>query len=143
MTTAAVRARTNAPDFSPHVFKEDLLGLFPRGQIDYKKIAEIAHLSKEDLGKLGKVAKSTVRFDGKIPPAVADRLKEIANIANLVAEYFNGDAHKVSLWFTLPNPLLGKVSPRDMLRISRYDRLLNFVIEARNAERAAQASKLR
>jgi hypothetical protein len=32
--------------------------------------------------------------------------------------------------------MLGNVSPRDMIRIGRYKRLLNFVIEAREAEAA-------
>lgn len=117
-----------------HVFREDLLGLFPDDSTDYKRIAEITHLTKADLGKLGKVAKASVRFDAKIPPEVADRLKELANIANLVAEYFNGDGRKVELWFTLSNPLLGNISPRDMIRLGRYERLLNFVLDARDAE---------
>jgi hypothetical protein len=82
-------------------------------------------------------AKSSVRFDSHIPEPVAERLPEIANIANLVAEFFNGDAQKVGLWFKIANPLLGNVSPRNMIRIGRYKRLLNFVLDAREAEAAA------
>src|SRR5262245_28540678 len=115
----------------------DLLGLYRGGHPDYRKVAELAKLSKEDLGKIAKVAKSSVRYDESIPAAVADRLREIANIANLVAEYFDGDIHKVGLWFELANPHLGNVSPRTMIRGSRYKRLLNFVLDAREAERVA------
>ena len=75
---------------------------------------------------------SSVRF----PEPVAPRLREIANIANLVAEFFAGDAQKVGLWFEIANPMLGNISPRDMIRIGRYKRLLNFVIDARQAEAA-------
>lgn len=100
----------------------------------------MVQLSKEDLAKVGKVAKSSVRFDEYIPALVAERLREYANIANLVAEFFQGDAQKVALWFQLANPMLGNVAPRVMLRTGRYYRLLNFVLEAREAERTAAKS---
>jgi hypothetical protein len=94
-------------------------------------------LSKSDLSKLAGVAISSVRFDANIPVPVADRLREIANIANLVAEFFGGDAKKVGLWFELTNPMLGNISPRNMIRAGRYKRLLSFVLDAREAEVAA------
>jgi hypothetical protein len=116
---------------------QDLLGLYSDSHLDYKRIAELVQLSKADLSKLAGVAKSSVRFDANIPVPVAERLREIANIANLVAEFFNGDAQKVGLWFELPNPILGNISPRNMIRAGRYKRLINFVLDAREAERAA------
>lgn len=119
-----------------HIAQQDLLGLLRDGSPDYKRIASLVQLSKSDLGKLARVAKSSVRFDANIPVPVAERLRELANIANLVAEYFNGDVHKVGLWFELPNPILGNVSPRNMIRGGRYKRLLNFVLDAREAQRA-------
>lgn len=116
---------------------DDVLGLYRGGEPDYRRVADLARLSKEDLSKIAKVSKSSVRFDDAIPAAVAERLREIANIANLVAEFFEGDAHKVGLWFELPNPQLGNISPRTMIRGNRYKRLLNFVLDAREAEHAA------
>jgi hypothetical protein len=131
-------ARSPAQPLTGHI-ASDVLGLSPKGRTDYKRVADLVKLSKDDLSKLAKVSKSSVRFDDAIPAAVAERLREIANIANLVAEFFGGDAHKVALWFELPNPALGSVSPRTMIRGDRYKRLLNFVLEAREAERAATA----
>lgn len=113
-----------------------MLHLYSNGRPDYKRIAELVKLSKTDLSKISQVAKSSVRFDANIPEPVAERLREIANIANLVAQFFAGDLQKVALWFELANPMLGNVSPRDMIRIGRYKRLLNFVIDARDAEAA-------
>lgn len=121
-----------------HMAREDLLGLHSERGTNYKKVAEFLHLSKEDLGKIAGVSKASVRFDANIPEAVATRLREIANIANLVAEYFKGDANKVSLWFELANPMLGNISPRNMIRAGRYQNLLNFVMDARDEERAAE-----
>ena len=119
-----------------HIANQDLLHLYRDGHPDYKRIADLTKLSKADLSKISQVAKSSVRFDAHIPEPVAARLREIANIANLVAEFFAGDAQKVGLWFEIANPMLGNVSPRDMIRIGRYKRLLNFVIDAREAEAA-------
>jgi hypothetical protein len=120
-----------------HMAREDLLGLHSDGRTNYKKVAEFLHLSKDDLAKIADVKKASVRFDANIPQPVAERLREIANIANLVAEYFKGDAHKVSLWFELSNPMLGNMSPRNMIRAGRYTKVLNFILDARDAERAA------
>jgi hypothetical protein len=131
---------TTFPDSKPsivsHIASEDLLHLYRGGRPDYKRIAELTKLSKADLSKIAQVAKSSVRFDAHIPEPVAARLREIANIANLVAQFFSGDAQKVGLWFEIANPMLGNISPRDMIRFGRYKRLLNFVIDAREAEAA-------
>ena len=137
MTSAIAEGTVSrgARSITGHIAERDLLGLYQDGHPDYKRIAELVQLSKADLSKLSGVAKSSVRFDANIPVPVAERLREIANIANLVAEYFNGDVQKVGLWFELPNPMLGSISPRNMIRGGRYKRLLNFVMDARDAER--------
>lgn len=114
--------------------QRDLLALFRELNVDYKRVAQIAHLDKRDLAKLGEVRRASIQFDDKIPARVAEHLTAIANLANLVAEYFNGDVQKVELWFKLPNPMLGNISPRDMIRLGRYERLSNFVLDARQAE---------
>lgn len=133
MSTPNAARRSSARTITGHV-ANDVLRLYREGRPDYRRVADLIKLSKDDLGKLAKVARSSVRFDDAIPAAVAERLREIANIANLVAEYFNGDESKVSLWFELPNPMLGHVSPAAMIRGNRCRRLLNFVLEAREAE---------
>jgi hypothetical protein len=134
---AAAAARAS---IASHIARRDLLGLYREGHPDYKRIAELVQLSKADLSKLTGVAKSSVRFDASIPVPVAERLRELANIANLVAEYFDGDVQKVGLWFELQNPMLGNISPRNMIRGGRYKRLLNFVLDAREAENATPGS---
>jgi len=136
MNSPATSVRTPRPSIVSHIANGDLLHLYREGRPDYKRIADLIKLSKADLGKISQVAKSSVRFDANIPEPVAERLREIANIANLVAEFFGGDVQKVGLWFEIANPMLGNVSPRDMIRIGRYKRLLNFVVSARDAEAA-------
>jgi len=136
MNSSAAALRNTRPSIVSHIANQDLLHLYREGRPDYKRIADLIKLSKADLSKISQVAKSSVRFDSNIPEPVAERLREIANIANLVAEFFAGDAQKVGLWFEIANPMLGNVSPRDMIRIGRYKRLLNFVVSAREAEAA-------
>ena len=73
--------------------------------------------------------RSAVRYDGQIQDQVRVRLEEIAATINLVAKQFDGDAAKTASWFKARNPLLGDVSPRDMIRLGRYRRLHRFIIE--------------
>jgi hypothetical protein len=133
MSAPATAFSNSRASIVSHIASEDLLHLYCDGRPDDKRIAELTKLSKADLRKIAQVAKSSVRFDVHIPEPVAVRLREIANIANLVAEFFAGDAQKVGLWFEIANPMLGNISPTDMIRVGRYKRLLNFVIDAREA----------
>jgi hypothetical protein len=124
------------PSIASHIASTDLLNLYRDGHPDYKRIAELIKLNKLDLAEISSVAKCSVRFDEKIPEALAELLRELAHMANLVAEYFAGDAFKVSLWFEIANPMLGNVSPRQMIRLGRHRKLLSFIVSAReeNAE---------
>jgi hypothetical protein len=134
MNSPTESLRVPRPAIVGHIAREDLLNLYRDGRPDYKRIAELTRLSKTDLGKISQVAKSSVRFDAHIPEPVAERLREIANIANLVAEFFSGDAQKVALWFEIANPMLANISPRTMIRLGKYKRLLSFVLQAREDE---------
>ena len=114
--------------------KNDLLNLWSSDGLDYREVSELLEYDKNELSKLAGVAKSSVRFDAKIPRDLNERLEEIAVIANLVAEYFEGDGEKTALWFRMPNPMLGGLAPRDMIRRGRYNKLLNFVVRAHDEQ---------
>jgi hypothetical protein len=95
-----------------------------------KEVPELLGLKKIDVSRIACVAESSVRYDHAIPEQVRARLEEIANTLNLVAKAFDGDINKASAWFTARNPLLGDVSPRDMIRLGKYERLRKFIINA-------------
>lgn len=114
-----------------NVARKDHLHVSNEGRMDYKKVASFLGLTKKDLSRIADVGASSVRFDEKIPAGLAKRLNEVANIANLVADVFAGDAEKTALWFQTPNFMLGDISPRDMLRMGRYKRLLKFIQQSR------------
>lgn len=121
---------TAAMSLFASVPQKDHLGFYTTEGLETRKVADFLELKKPEIARLAGVSTGSVRFDHKIPKEVLDRLEQIANIAGLVAGIFDGDARKTSLWFRTPNPLLGQISPRDMIRYNRYDRLLRFVQDA-------------
>ena len=112
------------------VSRRDSLGFWADDAVNARKVVEFLNFDKREVAKVAGVAPASVRFDQKIPKEVRDRVEEIANVIGLVAQFFDGDSTKTALWFKTKNPLLGQLSPRDMIRFGRYDRLLRFVLEA-------------
>lgn len=104
------------------------LGLL--GENTPKKVVIFLNLSTNEVSKAMGVSKKSVRYDEKIPRELAQHLQEIAIICELVAGYFNGDIQKTALWFQVKNPALGGISPRDMIRFGRYQKLEKFVQNA-------------
>jgi len=118
-------------DIMATVARTDPLHLRDNHGMNYRKVAGIVNLNRNDLSQMTAVKLDRVRFDQQIPKAVRIRLEEVANIISLVAEYFDGDAEKTALWFRTKNPTLGDTSPRDMLRMNRHNNLRNFILSAR------------
>ncbi len=112
------------------VASHDYLGFWANNTLNAREVANFLGLDKRDVAKLADVAPASVRFDQKIPREVLERMLEIANICGLVAQHFAGDVAKTALWFRTKNPLLGDISPRDMIRYGRYARLQKFVLDA-------------
>lgn len=108
----------------------DRLAFGMGASFDPKRVADWLEFDKAEISRIAAVSKTSVRYDDAVPRAVRDRLEEIANIANMVAGIFEGDGAKTALWFRMKNPMLGDVSPRDMVRLGRYDRLRKFVESA-------------
>jgi hypothetical protein len=44
-----------------------------------------------------------------------------------VEAFFNNDTEKARLWYTTPNPLLGEISPNQMIAIGREEKLNDFI----------------
>jgi hypothetical protein len=101
--------------------------------LDYSRVTDFLDLDTSALSKLAGVSKNSVRFDERIPRDLKDRMEQIAIICSLVAEYFEGDVAKTALWFRAINPMLGNISPRDMIRLGRYKKLQKFIVSAKTS----------
>jgi|SRR5579871_4339694 len=119
---------------SPSVFstvpEKDFLKLFNGNEPNYQNVNKFTRFKKEEISKATGISVNSIRYDKNIPPELRDRFIEWGNLLNLVAGFFKGDVHKTALWFTVQNPLLGNMSPRDMIRFGRYKRLMSFVVNA-------------
>ena len=106
--------------------QEDYFHFFDKGEPDAKKVIDVLKYKKEDVSRAANVPVSSVRYDEKMPSELRERVVEWATAINLVGGYFK-DANKTMLWFQIPNPQLGGMSPRDMIRVGRFKKLLRFV----------------
>lgn len=129
---SAARLFSNIPE-------HDALGFGLGGAFHPERVKDFLDLKKVDISRVADVSPKSVRFDAAMPAAVRDRLEEIALTCNLVAQAFDGNVEKTALWFRSKNPMLGDISPRDMVRLGRFDRLRRFIVGAMS-ERTAEPS---
>lgn len=113
---------------------EDRMQLFSNGEPEGKKIADFLNYKKQDVSVATGIPLASIRYDIKMPAELRERLVEWATALNLVAEYFN-DFQKTILWFQVSNPLLGNMTPRDMIRLGRFKKLFKFIQTALDENR--------
>ncbi len=105
---------------------KDYFHFFTDGEPNGSKIVDVLKYKKEDVSAAVNIPVKSIRYDQKIPAELRERLIEWATAINLVAGFFE-DTEKTVLWFSMPNPLLGGMSPRDMIRVGRFKKLLSFI----------------
>ena len=122
---------TNSVNSTPALFdnvaRKDYLQLFPGDTTDFQKVVRLLDFKKNDVARASNIPLQSVRYDPpKMPKELQERLMEWAIALNLVAQFFK-DEHKTVLWFRTPNPLLGDLTPRDMIRVGRFRKLVRFI----------------
>jgi hypothetical protein len=119
-----------AHQYSPQLFRnvpqKDILHLFEGDRPNAKKVVELLKYKKEDVSVASNVPMASIRYDLKMPEELLERMREWATVLNLVGNFFN-DESKTMLWFQMPNPLLGNMTPREMIRVGRFHKLLKFI----------------
>lgn len=120
------------PSLFRTVPEKDYLHLFnSEGDPNAEKVMKLLKYKKADVSVAANVPVASVRYEtNKMPAELKERLTEWATALNLVAGFFHDDNQKTVLWFCMPNPLLGGMSPRDMIRVGRFKKLLNFIQSA-------------
>lgn len=111
--------RTSPPDYF-HLFDQNAF-------VDGEKVIKLLKYKKEDVSIATNIPLSSIRYEEKrMPEELKERLTQWATALNLVAGFFH-DEKKTIIWFSMPNPLLGGMTPRDMIRVGRFKKLLNFI----------------
>lgn len=119
---------------------EDYLGFGLGEHFNAREVCTFLSLKKDEVSRLADVSSKSVRYDDAMPELVRERLQEIAITINLVAQVFGGNTDKTVTWFKTRNPLLGDVSPRDMVRLGRFEKLRKFILNALIESRPPAAS---
>ncbi len=119
---------TGPPLFNT-VPKDDPLAIFVKGNTNYERVVKLLEFRKRDVAQASRVSLQSVRYDQKMPRELEERLREWAVALSLVAQYFKNE-HKTVLWFKTPNPLLGDIAPRDLIRVGRFKKLNRFILNA-------------
>lgn len=114
----------SVPDDKFHLFNK-------AGEPDGKKIVNFFKFSKEEVSVAANVPLTSIRYDEKMTEEFQERLVEWAIAINLVGSYFS-DVNKTKLWFQAPNPVFGGISPREMIRVGRFKKVLRFIQTALN-----------
>ena len=123
-----------APALFGTIPAKDRFEVFDGAKPRAERVVELLDYKKDDVAAATGVAKSSIRYDERMPDELRARIREWAIALNLVASFFD-DEDKALLWFQIPNPMLGNVAPRDMIRIGRFNRLLKFIQTALSENR--------
>lgn len=109
---------------------QDYLGFYEGDSLKYNAVIGGLRFTRDDVAKATRISSGSIRYDQKMPKVLQDRIEEWAVLLNIVAEHFNGDRRRTYTWFTTSNPLLGDMTPRDMIRFGRYQKLRKFILNA-------------
>lgn len=116
----------NQPALFGTVPDKDIGNFFKNGEIDGERVVKFLKYKKEDVSVASGIPMASVRYDSKMPIELRERMVEWATAINLVGSHFR-DLDKTMLWFQVPNPLLGNLAPRDLIRVGRFRKLLKFI----------------
>ena len=93
---------------------------------DTTRINSFLNFRKEEIASATGIPVQSIRYDERMPEALRERVIEWAVAINLVGNFFQNE-QETALWFQTPNPLLGGITPKEMIRRGRFRKLLNFI----------------
>ena len=100
------------------------------GEVNTWEVLKMLELSNRDAAALARVPVNSIKRGIPIPEDLATRVLEWAVMLEVVAGFFEGDVDKTVLWFKLGNPLLGGLTPREMIRFGRAQKLREIIQDA-------------
>jgi hypothetical protein len=91
------------------------------------QIVKFLDFKRKDVARSAKVSEAAVRYEqDRMSEVLRAWLIEVGTAIALVDNFFK-DTDKTELWFRTPNPLLGNITPIDMIRMGRQRKLLTVI----------------
>jgi hypothetical protein len=119
----------------------DVFHLLKNSDPDAKRITtDFLRFKKEDVSIAANVPLPSVRYDTRMPEVLRERMMDWAVAINLVGSFFK-DERRTILWFQTPNPLMGNVSPKEMILAGRFRKLLEIIQTALEENQPAPHGK--
>ena len=115
----------------PHIFntvpKNDVFGFYNKGKYKYREIVNTMDFSRKEISRAARVSIDSVRYEeNRIPDKVKDLLTNMIWLLHVTHEHLR-DKNKVIQWLNSPNPICGGASPKDMICMGQYKKLVKIV----------------
>ena len=119
--------------YTPSIFntvpKNDIFGLYNKnkGHLKYKAVADTIKFNRQEVSKATHTNISAVKYqENEIPDTIKEFFINITWLLHTTHEYLK-DKDKVIQWLDSPNPTCGGFSPKDMLLMGQYKKLVRIV----------------
>ncbi|MBC6415358.1 MAG: hypothetical protein GDA46_03090 [Bdellovibrionales bacterium] len=115
-----------------HIFntvpKKDVFGFYNhKGKIQYKKVANLLNFNRKEISKAVRISISSVRYEeNKIPNKMKEFSTAMIWLIHVTYEHLK-DENKMIQWIDSPNPICGGFSPKDMICMGQYKKLVKIV----------------
>lgn len=117
-----------------NVPRDEFFGLKTKSGYDFKKTAQFLNLDKRSVAKAAGISEASVRYDERMPTDLKNFFFEIISVLAIVANQFDGNKEQTQVWFNMPNPLLGGISPITMIALGKQKKLMRFIQRSLNGE---------
>jgi len=97
-------------------------------EVNVRELMGFLHLEKSEIAALCGIKQESVRFDERMPVDVRNLFIEIANMCELVGQYFEGDPVKTETWFKVVNPKLNNQSPVHLIKAGKCKDITDLLL---------------
>jgi hypothetical protein len=61
---------------------------------------------------------------------VISEFMDIGALIDSVEKFFDGDTVKTMLWFNTKNPMLGDMTPIELIQLGKYQKVKEFIVSS-------------
>ena len=117
----------HTPPIFNTVPKNDVFGVYDKGRIRYKAVATAINFNRQEISKATRINISAVKYkESEIPAKIKEFFMAMTWLLYTTHAHLQ-NKDKVLQWLDSPNPSCGGFSPKDMIRMGQYKKLVNIV----------------